>query len=319
MKLITICGLLLLMTLVFYTIFIMPPVSGLQIFALPIGFILNVTGIIVSSVCFKRYCGKYIIYLITFVILLILIILGLWPWGMVFCGQIMKRIKFFILLALLCSTFFLRECGGPTYSSDGPSIFFNKWEVVDERTYYTFSFGFVFPYFDIDAFNDGEFQISYIYNIFLSVIINLIFIALCTILIFKINLEKWKKVISKLYISMLINIIIFDISIFYSYTKIIKCIFEHYIFFPLTYIMDFLYRFLKIDIGNDLNILSRIYFLVATSIIYLIMSLFEKLRRKLLCKPQAKYEMDQSDIDSMFYNKLHYYSQHLYPSISSNI
>jgi len=170
----------------------------------------------------------------------------------------MKRIQLFILLALLCSTFFLEGCGHN----------------------YTFSFGFVFPYFNITAYDNGEFLLSCPYNIFLSVIINLIFVAVCTVLILKIDFVKQRKVLSKIYASLLINIIIFDICIFYSYAEVIEWVFQYYIFWPVFYITVFLDEYLKIELW-DWNMQSRIYFLVVTGVIYLIISLFEKLRRKL--------------------------------------
>lgn len=178
---------------------------------------------------------------------------------------IMKRIKLFILLALLCSTFFLKGC---------------------DQNDFTFSFGFVLPYFDITADVNGTFDFSCTYNILLSVIINLIFVAACTILIFKIDLVRRRKVLSKIYISLLINIIIFDISILYSYTKIIEGVFSYYIFWPIMYISDFLPR-LKIEL-QDWNVVSRVYLLIVTGIICLVISLFGKLRGGWLRIKQAK-------------------------------
>lgn len=177
----------------------------------------------------------------------------------------MKRIKLFILLALLCSTFFLRGCG---------------------EHYYTFSFGFVLPYFDIIAHDSGEFDLSYTYNIFLSVIVNLIFVVACTIFIFKLDFMKRRKVLSKIYILLLMNIIIFDICILYSYSAVIEWVLLYYILCPILYITTFLEKTPKIP--PNWNVLSRIYFLIATGIIYLIVSLFARLGERWLRVTEAK-------------------------------
>jgi len=177
----------------------------------------------------------------------------------------MKRIKLFILLVLLCSTFFLKGC-------------------VEDN--YTFSFGFVLPYFDITAYDSGEFDFSYTYNIFLSVIINLIFGAACTILIFKIDFMKRRKVLSKIYISLLMNIIIFNICILHFYSTLIEWVLLYYIFWPIFCITGFLEEWLKIS--PDWNVVSRIYFLILTGIIYLVVSLFVRLRGIWIRITQAK-------------------------------
>lgn len=176
----------------------------------------------------------------------------------------MNRIKLFILLGLLCSTSFLKGC----------------------EEDFTFSFGFVSPYFDIIAYDSGGFDLSSAYNILLSVIVNLLFMAACTILICKIDLTKRRKVLSRVYIVLLINIILFDICIFYSYSTVIKWVLLNYIISPLLFIHLALEESSKIS--PDWNALSRIYFLILTGILYLVVSLFAGLRGIWIRLMQAK-------------------------------
>lgn len=173
----------------------------------------------------------------------------------------MKRIKFFILLALLSSTFFLKGC--------------------DQHSF-TFSCGFIFPYFDLITRDDRTFTLAYNYNILASLIINLIFIAGCVVFILKVNLSKWGKKLFKAFIALLINIIIFDISVFYYYSKLIKWIFSYYIFWPVMHIANFLGR---LEIGPiGLSTLSRIYFLIVSAVLYLLISLVWRVKKK---EPQS--------------------------------
>jgi len=176
----------------------------------------------------------------------------------------MNRIKLFILLGLLCSTSFLKSCEAD----------------------YTFSFGFVLPYFDIIAWKNGGFDLSSTYNIFLSIIINVIFVAACTILICKIDLTKRRKVLSKVCIVLLINIILFDICILYAYSTVIEWVLLYYIIMPLLNIHVILEESTKIV--PDWNVLSRIYFFILTGILYLVASLFAWLRGIWIRLMQAK-------------------------------
>jgi hypothetical protein len=176
----------------------------------------------------------------------------------------MSRIKLFILLGLLCSTSFLKGC----------------------EDNFTFSFGFIFPYFDIIAYKSGGFDLSSTYNIFLSIIINVIFVAACTILICKIDLTKRRKILSKVCIVLLINIILFDICILYSYSTVIEWVLLYYIIMPILYIHLALEEFAKIS--PDWNLLSRIYFFILTGILYLVASLFAWLRGIWIRLTQAK-------------------------------
>ena len=177
----------------------------------------------------------------------------------------MKRIKLFILLGLLCSTSFLKGCGEGNF---------------------TFSLGFVFPYFDIIAYDSRGFDLSSTYNILLSVIVNLLFMVACTILIFKIDLTKRRKVLFRVYIVLLINIILFDICIFYSYSTVIEGVFLNYIISPILFIHLALEESSQISV--DWNVLSRIYFLTLTGILYLMVSLFAGLRGIWIRLTQAK-------------------------------
>ena len=176
----------------------------------------------------------------------------------------MNRIKLFVLLGLLCSTSFLKGC----------------------EDNFTFSLGFVFPYFDIIAYDSGGFDLSSAYNILLSVIINVIFVAACTVLICKIDLTKRKKVLSRVYLVLLINIILFDICIFYSYSTVIEGVLVYYIITPTLYIHLALEEFAKIT--PDWNVLSRIYFLILTGILYVVVCLFAGLRGIWIRLMQAK-------------------------------
>ena len=142
----------------------------------------------------------------------------------------------------------------------------------------TFSFGFVLPYFDITAHDGGGFAFSSTYDISLSVIINLIFAAASALLILKTRLVRRRRVLSRIYISLLINIIIFDMSVLYSYAGIIERVFSYYVFWPIFYISGFL-EDLKIEFP-DFNVLSRIYFTMVTGIIYLVISLLGKLAER---------------------------------------
>ena len=169
----------------------------------------------------------------------------------------MKRIKFFILLSLLCCTFFLKGC--------------------DQHSF-TFSFGFILPYFDLIARDNKTFEIAGNDHILAPLIINLIFIAGCVVFIFKVSLSKWGKKLFKAFIALLVNIIIFDISIFRYHWKLIEWIFACYIFWPIVHISDLLGR---LEIGPlGLSTLARIHFLVMSGLIYLVISLIWREKKK---------------------------------------
>lgn len=168
----------------------------------------------------------------------------------------MKRIKFFILLVLLSLTFFLKGC--------------------DQHSF-TFSCGFILPYFDLIAKDDLTFEVTCNYNILGSLIINAIFIVLCATFILKADYSKWGKRLSRASISLLINIIIFDLAVLYYQSKIIKTIFAYYIFWPIVHISNLLGR---LELGTiGLSTLSRIHFLVMSGIIYLVISLVGKVKK----------------------------------------
>ena len=84
-------------------------------------------------------------------------------------------------MALACLTFFVHDpCEG------------------------TFSAGLVYPNFYIES---ESLAVIYDYKVFLSVIITLAFIGAGTVLILMINIAKWWKLLSKVAISFMINIL----------------------------------------------------------------------------------------------------------------
>jgi hypothetical protein len=85
---------------------------------------------------------------------------------------------------------------------------------------------------------------------------------------------------------LLINIILFDICIFYSYSTVIEWILLNYIISPILVIHLVLEESAKIS--PDWNVLSRIYFLILTGILYLVVSLFAGLRGIWIRLLQAK-------------------------------
>ena len=165
---------------------------------------------------------------------------------------IKKRIYLLILLVLLCLTSFIKDCDGP------------------------FSVGFIYPLFDIEP----DLTISYPYNIFLSVIFTFAFIAAGAILILMINVERWWKVLSKVSISLMINIFLFNIVLVEGFLiELTSYIYVYYLCYPISYIEEF-FEGLRIYF-EDWNVLSRIYFILSTGVIYLIIVLIEKIRKKL--------------------------------------
>jgi len=185
----------------------------------------------------------------------------------------MKRIKWFILLALLCATLFICEIGCDV----------------------AFSSGFVYPYLIIDNYGD----LSLPGSTLVSIVINLVFVVSCATLILKIDLEKWKKVMKKVYVSLLINIVVFNITaigfiyqidtdnlFIKSIGDVVNYVFQFYIAYPTVCFAEYLHRFLTFlglsELELDLNVFSRIYFLIATGFIFMLISLFEKVRKKIV-------------------------------------
>jgi len=156
----------------------------------------------------------------------------------------------------LCCTFFLKGCA--------------------QRSF-TFSCGFVLPYFDLIVWDDLTIAVAYNYNTFISLIINLIFAAGCVIFLLKVDFSKWGPRLSRVFISLLVNIIIFDLSIFHYHWKPIQWIFFYYIFWPVTWLSNLSGH---LELGPlSLNISSRIHFLIMSGIIYLLISLIQKVRK----------------------------------------
>lgn len=88
--------------------------------------------------------------------------------------------------------------------------------------------------------------------------------------------------VSALYISLLITIIAFDSCIFYERIELIERFLSNFLYIPAGYISAFLKNF-NIEFSEnfldpDLNIPSRIYFVISTGIIYLIVSLVKRMK-----------------------------------------
>ena len=171
-----------------------------------------------------------------------------------------KRIYIFILIALACFTFFYQD---PCDS--------------------TFSAGFLYPIFEIEPYS---LTISY-YNIFLSVIITLAFIGAGTVLVLMINIAKWWKVLSKVAISCMINIFLFDIVVFETHLRklfknfyVIYYIEEYYLLWPFIHMLNFFTK-LRIEL-TEFGLISRIYFILSTGLIFLVIFLIDKIKNKLV-------------------------------------
>jgi len=178
----------------------------------------------------------------------------------------MIKSKWLFLLILLSITVFLKscsnECGGEDFST------------------HTFSIGFIFPYFDIAICTVWEPVVTFPYNTFLAISINLLFIFIGLLIISKINLVKWNKSLSKLALSLFINIIIFDLSLFRQDCKFIEWLYTYYIYTPILGMFKLLERTRLINLG-ELNLLSRIYFAITVIVLYFVITISKFIWRKI--------------------------------------
>ncbi|MDD5687948.1 MAG: hypothetical protein PHE88_08965 [Elusimicrobia bacterium] len=159
----------------------------------------------------------------------------------------MKRSKLFFLLVLLSTTCFIKGC----------SLYNAK-----------FSCGFVLPYFDILVEEGGGFYFSQPYNIFVSLIINLIAFFPIFYYIRTVHLIKSEIFLRKIYKALLLNIVLFNLSLLIYYVEIYGWIAAPYIILPNMGLCGML-------TGHNLNdpcyiVIPRLYFLITTAIIFYI-------------------------------------------------
>ncbi|MGB3717778.1 MAG: WD40 repeat domain-containing protein [Candidatus Promineifilaceae bacterium] len=179
----------------------------------------------------------------------------------------MNRTRSFVLLALLCTTVFLKSCENNAVHS----------------------VGFVVPYFDIVEAH-GFFRLLFPYNVVISVIVNAVFIVACTVLILKIDFSRRRALLSRLSVALLINIVLFHLS-FLILMVPLSAKNDWLYYLPMLYQMPSLY--IASVLENivrlpDLNAASRVYLLAVSAVTFLVLTLLSSLISKLKSKAAGK-------------------------------